>query len=390
MTTRSLLLSAAGGDAGRAAVSPPLPLLPLSTLRSSSTFGSRSPRRRPAGGGDGCDRDRRVGQSTNRIEPFDGKPRRAGRGSRRTPKRRHQRHRAHPVAGLESPVSRRPESAYWAVLSERQPGAQQSGSALPAVCQERRPRRAVRMTVDLRRTRRPPGIRCRASRGSAPEGSRRSRTSLRTSWCPTDPSYAPRGWDASVESRDTARGDGLRRSQRLAGVARETLAMGFGNELLRLLRRRAGLADRAFFSWAFKAAARDRERRRDDGRQRRPARRRRPSTSRDRPGRGDLGIAATPKPRRTSRRRPVDRPVGRRRGAGRRHRSAPARSSERSAATTSTGVSWIWIWFGVWADWVISAIFVAPKLRRFGALTVADYVGKRFASEGARAHWRPR
>ncbi len=49
-----------------------------------------------------------------------------------------------------------------------------------------------------------------------------------------------------------------------------------------------------------------------------------------------------------------------------------------------TGVSWVWIWFGVWAGWVISAMFVAPKLRRFGALTVADYVGKRFASEGAR------
>jgi SSS family transporter len=49
-----------------------------------------------------------------------------------------------------------------------------------------------------------------------------------------------------------------------------------------------------------------------------------------------------------------------------------------------TGVSWIWIWFGVWTGWVISAILVAPKLRRFGALTVADYVGKRFASEAAR------
>ncbi len=49
-----------------------------------------------------------------------------------------------------------------------------------------------------------------------------------------------------------------------------------------------------------------------------------------------------------------------------------------------TGVSWIWIWFGVWTGWVISAVLVAPKLRRFGALTVADYVGKRFASEGAR------
>ncbi len=49
-----------------------------------------------------------------------------------------------------------------------------------------------------------------------------------------------------------------------------------------------------------------------------------------------------------------------------------------------TGVSWVWIWFGVWAGWLISAMFVAPKLRRFGALTVADYVGKRFSSEGAR------
>jgi SSS family transporter len=49
-----------------------------------------------------------------------------------------------------------------------------------------------------------------------------------------------------------------------------------------------------------------------------------------------------------------------------------------------TGVSWIWIWFGVWAGWLVSALFVAPRLRRFGALTVADYVGQRFASEGAR------
>ncbi|HXH06537.1 MAG TPA: sodium:solute symporter family protein [Vicinamibacterales bacterium] len=49
-----------------------------------------------------------------------------------------------------------------------------------------------------------------------------------------------------------------------------------------------------------------------------------------------------------------------------------------------TGVSWIWIWFGLWTGWVISAVCVAPKLRRFGALTVADYVGQRFASERAR------
>jgi SSS family transporter len=49
-----------------------------------------------------------------------------------------------------------------------------------------------------------------------------------------------------------------------------------------------------------------------------------------------------------------------------------------------TGVSWTWIWFGLWAGWLTSALLVAPKLRRFGALTVADYVGTRFGSEGAR------
>jgi SSS family transporter len=49
-----------------------------------------------------------------------------------------------------------------------------------------------------------------------------------------------------------------------------------------------------------------------------------------------------------------------------------------------TGVSWGWGWFGVWAGWMVSAVFVAPKLRKFGALTVADYVGTRFASEFAR------
>lgn len=47
------------------------------------------------------------------------------------------------------------------------------------------------------------------------------------------------------------------------------------------------------------------------------------------------------------------------------------------------GVSWWYIWFGVWAGWLVSAFFVAPKLRRFGALTVPDYVATRFGSTGA-------
>ena len=50
-----------------------------------------------------------------------------------------------------------------------------------------------------------------------------------------------------------------------------------------------------------------------------------------------------------------------------------------------TGVSWWYIWFGVWAGWLVSAFFVAPKLRRFGALTVPDYVATRFGSKAAGA-----
>jgi SSS family transporter len=49
------------------------------------------------------------------------------------------------------------------------------------------------------------------------------------------------------------------------------------------------------------------------------------------------------------------------------------------------GVSWWYVWLGMWAGWLTSAFFVAPKLRRFGALTVPDYVAARFGSETARA-----
>lgn len=50
-----------------------------------------------------------------------------------------------------------------------------------------------------------------------------------------------------------------------------------------------------------------------------------------------------------------------------------------------TGVSFWWIWFGVWAGWLVSAFLVAPRLRRFGALTIPDYIAVRFGSEKARA-----
>lgn len=51
----------------------------------------------------------------------------------------------------------------------------------------------------------------------------------------------------------------------------------------------------------------------------------------------------------------------------------------------ATGVSWVWVWLGVWFGWLISAVFVGPKLREFGAVTIPDYLAVRFKSETARA-----
>ena len=50
-----------------------------------------------------------------------------------------------------------------------------------------------------------------------------------------------------------------------------------------------------------------------------------------------------------------------------------------------TGVSWWFAWLGIWTGWLVSAVWVAPKLRRFGALTVPDYIAARFGSRGAGA-----
>ncbi len=46
----------------------------------------------------------------------------------------------------------------------------------------------------------------------------------------------------------------------------------------------------------------------------------------------------------------------------------------------AAGVSWVWIWPGAWLGWVISAMFVAPRLRASGALTVPEYCRQRFGS----------
>jgi SSS family transporter len=49
------------------------------------------------------------------------------------------------------------------------------------------------------------------------------------------------------------------------------------------------------------------------------------------------------------------------------------------------GVSWWFPWLGIWAGWLVSAFFVAPKLRRLGALTVPDYISARYGSAKAGA-----
>lgn len=47
------------------------------------------------------------------------------------------------------------------------------------------------------------------------------------------------------------------------------------------------------------------------------------------------------------------------------------------------GVGFIWIWIGLWTGWIVSLLFVAPQMRRFGALTVPDFLASRYCDDGA-------
>ncbi len=49
------------------------------------------------------------------------------------------------------------------------------------------------------------------------------------------------------------------------------------------------------------------------------------------------------------------------------------------------GVSWVFPWLGLWTGWLVCAFFVAPRLRRLGALTVPDYITARYGSPVAGA-----
>jgi hypothetical protein len=49
------------------------------------------------------------------------------------------------------------------------------------------------------------------------------------------------------------------------------------------------------------------------------------------------------------------------------------------------GVCFAWVWPGAWLGWIVSAVFVAPKLRGSGALTVPDYFARRYGRRRGRS-----
>ena len=48
-----------------------------------------------------------------------------------------------------------------------------------------------------------------------------------------------------------------------------------------------------------------------------------------------------------------------------------------------TGISFIWIWVPLWLGWIASLMFVAPQMRRFGGVTVPDFMAARYSDDGA-------
>lgn len=50
-----------------------------------------------------------------------------------------------------------------------------------------------------------------------------------------------------------------------------------------------------------------------------------------------------------------------------------------------TGASYVWFWPGLWLGWVVSALWIAPKIQQFkGGVTVPDLVEKRYNSKAGK------
>lgn len=52
----------------------------------------------------------------------------------------------------------------------------------------------------------------------------------------------------------------------------------------------------------------------------------------------------------------------------------------------TVGIGFTLIWIGIWAGWLFSMLFIAPKLRAAGGFTVSNYLGERFGN--GRGHVR--
>ncbi len=44
------------------------------------------------------------------------------------------------------------------------------------------------------------------------------------------------------------------------------------------------------------------------------------------------------------------------------------------------GVCFAWVWPGAWLGWIVAVVFVAPRLRESGALTLPDYFSRRYGA----------
>jgi SSS family transporter len=51
------------------------------------------------------------------------------------------------------------------------------------------------------------------------------------------------------------------------------------------------------------------------------------------------------------------------------------------------GIGFAWVWAGILVGWLISLWFVAPQLRRFGGMTIPDFIGARYADDGASGNY---
>ncbi len=47
------------------------------------------------------------------------------------------------------------------------------------------------------------------------------------------------------------------------------------------------------------------------------------------------------------------------------------------------GAGFIWVWTGLWTGWIVTLLLVGPQIRRFGRMTVPDYLAERYPDDGA-------